>query len=123
MDFSQYEDADWFKQLKENVSEYYDKNNAIESAKFGYERDIRIPQWILGIGITIAIASQSIISNLESIWKNISLFVYFAIIIFLLVGILQIREMSNRHRIGMLYVYRKKDEQDRRHNTKPNNDK
>lgn len=109
MDFSKYEDKKWFVELKKNVDDYNDKNNAIESAKFGYERDIKMPQWVLGIGITLLLVSKGIVDNLEPSFKEIGFLVYLMTAIILLYGMINVIRISQRQRIGMMYVYREKD--------------
>ncbi len=113
MNFSKWEKQEWFIQLKKNVSEFHNKENAVESAKFGFDRDIKIPEWILGIGISLLIFSKIIIDNLEPLWKNIAYLLYLTTAIVLLVGIWKIIILAQRHRVGMMYVYRKKDKQDK----------
>lgn len=112
MDFSKYETQCWFIQLKNNMKDFKDMNNVIESAKFGYDRDLKVPQWILGIGIAVLAFGKDVIQTLQPFLQNIAIIVYLLTIITLLIGILWIIEMAGRHRISMMYLYREKDKQD-----------
>ena len=112
MDFTKYRGKPWFDELEKNVSDYSDKNNAIESAKFGYDRDMRLPQWVLGIGLSLLLLSKDIIDNLQPIFKEVANLVYLITLIVLIIGILTTIVLNKRHRVGMMYLYREKDKQD-----------
>ncbi|MEK6883376.1 MAG: hypothetical protein AABY22_27355, partial [Nanoarchaeota archaeon] len=58
------EDQKWFQDLKENKFGFKKTENRIEYAKFKYEREVHLTEWILGVGLAVFFSVN--ISNMVS---------------------------------------------------------
>lgn len=94
----------------------------IESAKYKYERDLRLPQWVLAIGLTLIFAIESSDFLLDPDAPPILLFIAKAIIFaslgVSLVGISKIIYLVRMQQTSMIWLYREKDKQDSKSNLK-----
>jgi len=105
--------SQWFIELQKNRSEYNDVNNCIEFMKFKYDRDLHLPQWLLGIGITVFLSiNLSGILKMNESWADVGIagFIISAILFF--IGIIILIVLVNRQNDAMRYLYRERDKQE-----------
>ncbi len=106
-------DPKWFKDLKETRKEFSEVNNLIESAKFKYEREFNNPKWVIGIGISIFLASGYSIKGLNPVIIPYATVGFFVSALMLIVGLILLNKLSKVQQIAMAYLYREKDKQDK----------
>jgi len=103
----------WFKKFKTN-RHFKRVENRIEVAKYIFDKDIHITEWIIGIGLVIFL-SVSITNAINSPiqWIRILAFVLssFSLITLFIAIILHVM-MNNRQRRVMIYLYLLKDKQE-----------
>ncbi len=112
-------DPKWYRDLKESRKDFYDVSNIIESAKFKYDRELNMPKWIIGIGITAFLGAGYNLKGL-AIQPNLMGWVIGFLIasaIFLMLGLGILTKLAKVQQIAMAYLYREKDKQDRENNT------
>lgn len=103
----------WFKELKKNRKDFKNVGNIIEVAKFKYERDIQMPQWLIGIGMAVFLSINiSGLIQMSEPWKSIGIAGFIISPIFLLVGMCLLLISDFRQQRAMSWLYREKDKQE-----------
>ena len=113
-------EANWFKELKKIRRKFENVENVIEFFKFRYDKDLQLPQWMLGIGIAFLLsANLSGIFRIENIFlRKVGIFAYIISLIFFLIGTILLVLNVYRQKKAMFYLYKERDKQ----NSKTKND-
>ncbi|UCD20616.1 MAG: hypothetical protein JSW08_02460 [archaeon] len=107
---------DWFEDLKGTIRKFKNIDNAIACFKFKYEREMQLPQWVLGIGIAMLLSSNisSIIQSNSDFLKITGIVGYVVSLVLFLVGIILLIVLSNRQKKAMSYLYLEKDKKNKK---------
>lgn len=105
----------WFKDLKRSRKDFNDVDNIIEAAKFKYEKENHVIEWVLGIATALFFSLNVYNAMKEALksWMKITLFVGSIFFLVLIVVIIFIYiKFLNRQKTAMSWLYREKDKQE-----------
>lgn len=108
-------EKNWFKQFKDEVKKFKNINNALELVKFNSERQLKLPFWLLGLGITIflSINISGITSSPIKLLKIIGITAFIISPLSLIIGIILLIKLVNINLKKIDYLYREKDKQEK----------
>jgi hypothetical protein len=114
MDFKEYEEKAWFKELIDCGNEYSNISNMIESAKEKYGRANHIYEWItgVGLGLILSLGIGDIIRNQNITVVIIGYIAYFVAMLAIIVGMWLYILQNKRQEIAFLWLYRELDKQE-----------
>ncbi|MCH7851024.1 MAG: hypothetical protein IH845_05260 [Nanoarchaeota archaeon] len=119
MNFKKYEDKKWFKQIKEN-KDFKSIDNRIEVGKYIYDKDTRLLEWFIGIGLIVLFSvNVGNLLNHPTSWIRTSASIFHSLSLFsIVVSILLHMISDNRHRVAIRYLYLKKDKEESKKETR-----
>jgi len=100
----------WFEEMKSNPLNFKNPKNRIEAAKFCYNLDLKLPQWLIGVSIIILLAVDlNGFAKLGPIFFKVGVGAYVTAFMMILISVYLIGKLANRQKKVMTYLYQELD--------------